>query len=190
MLLTWVLGASIVVTTLMTATLLQKLYGYSARQALAATSFGTFFLIFGTAAAGAIVDRIGSGRFFTGASVLFAATTFAFYTYAAVSVPVLLTLYALMGLAVGMVGAVPYVMVQVFPARVRFTGVSFSYNVAYAFCGGLTPLLVAALLPIYPMAHAYYLLGIAALTFGLGLHLLARGEGIEARVGIEEKSGD
>ena len=188
-LLTWVLSAGVMITTLMTATLLQKLHGYSARQALAATSFGSLFLIFGTAAAGAIIDRVGSGRFFIGASLFFGAATFAFYRFAGVSVPVLFALYAVMGLSVGMVGAVPYVMVRAFPARVRFTGVSFSYNIAYAVFGGLTPLVVAALLPVHPMAHAYYLLFIAALALGLGLYLLARGDRIEARVGVEELAG-
>jgi hypothetical protein len=62
--------------------------------------------------------------------------------------------------------------------------------VSYAVCGGLTPLLVATLLPIHPMAHAYYLLGIGALTIGLGLYLRARGDRIEAAVGIEEAAGE
>jgi MFS family permease len=185
MLLTWILSAGIVVTTLMTATFLQKLYGYTAQQSLAATSFGTLFLIFGTAAAGAIVDRVGSGRFFVVSSI-FAAATFAFYTYAATSLTVLFVLYAIMGLSVGMVGAVPYVMVRAFPARVRFSGLSFSYNVSYAIFGGLTPLAVASLLPLNPMAHAYYLLFIAALAFALGLYLIAKGGSVEAEVGIEE----
>lgn len=186
MLLTWILSAGVVVTTLMTSTLLQNLYGYQAQQALAATSFGILFLTLGTTAAGAIVDRVGSGRFFLVASVFFGAATFAFYSYAAVSVTVLFALYAVMGLSVGMIGAVPYVMVRAFPARVRFTGLSFSYNIAYAIFGGLTPIAVAALLPVNRMAHAYYLLFIAALAFGLGLYFLLKGEKAEADVGIEE----
>ncbi|MGV1950941.1 MFS transporter [Agrobacterium vitis] len=186
MALTWVLAACLVVTTLMTATLLQKLYGYSAQIALSATSFGTLFLIFSTAASGAIVDKVGSGRFLMVGSVFLAAATFAFYTYASVSVPVLFGLYAVMGLSVGIVGAVPYVMVRAFPAPVRFTGLSFSYNVSYAIFGGLTPIAVASLLPINPMAHAYYLLFIAALAFVLGVYLTLKGDGIEAKAGIEE----
>ncbi|MGF9563603.1 MFS transporter [Neorhizobium sp. JUb45] len=186
MLLTWVLSAAIVVTTLMTATLLQKIYGYTAQQSLAATSFGTVFLIFSTSAAGAIVDRIGSGRFFTVGGVLFGAATSAFYSYASTSITVMFALYAVMGLAVGMVGAVPYVMVRAFPARVRFSGLSFSYNVAYAIFGGLTPIAVTSMLAVNPMAHAYYLLFIAALTVALGIYLSLRGETVEAAAGIEE----
>jgi len=77
-------------------------------------------------------------------------------------------LYFAMGLAVGLVTAVPYVMVMVFPARVRVTGISFSYNIAYAVFGGLTPAVLAWLVEFDPMAPAYYMLFIAALAFALG----------------------
>jgi len=183
-LLTWVLSAGIVVTTLMTSTLLQKLYGYSPLQSLLATSFGSLFLIVGTVSAGALVDRIGSGRFFAVAGIVFGVATFTFYTFAAVSLPVLFGLYAVMGLATGLVGAVPYVMVRSFPAPVRFTGLSFSYNVAYAIFGGLTPVIVTSFLAVNPMAHAYYLLFIAALTTALGLYLMANGRRAEGEIGL------
>ena len=185
-LLTWILSAAIVVTTLMTATFLQKIYGYTPLQSLAATSFGTLFLIFGTVSAGAIVDRVGSGRFFMVASIFFGAATFTFYSYAGVSLPVMFALYAVMGLSVGIVGAVPYVMVRAFPAPVRFSGLSFAYNVSYAVFGGLTPIAVTSLLPINPMAPAYYLLFIAVLAFAVGVYLFLRGDEVEASVGIEE----
>ena len=184
-LLTWVLSAGIVVTTLMTSTFLQKLYGYSALESLLATSFGTLFLIIGTVSAGALVDRIGSGPFFTVAGLIFGAATFTFYSFAGVSLPVLFGLYAVMGLAVGMVGAVPYVMVRAFPAPVRFSGLSFSYNVAYAVFGGLTPVLVTTLLAVNPMAHAWYLVFIAALTSGLGLYLMANSTRVEGDIGFD-----
>ncbi|MDH2325324.1 MFS transporter [Cereibacter sp. SYSU M97828] len=183
-LLTWVLSAGIVVTTLMTSTFLQKLYGYSALESLLATSFGSLFLIFGTVSAGMLVDRFGSGRFFAVAGVLFGAVTFTFYSFAGHSLPVLFGLYALMGLVVGLVGATPYVMVRAFPAQVRFTGLSFSYNVAYAIFGGLTPLAVSSLLRVNPMAPAWYLLFIAALTTCIGLYLMANGRKVEGVIGL------
>ncbi len=186
-LLTWVLSAGIVVTTLMTSTFLQKLYGYTALESLLATSFGSLFLIFGTVSAGMVVDRIGSGRFFAIAGIFFGAATFTFYSQAGTSLPVLFGLYAVMGLATGLVGAVPYVMVRAFPAQVRFSGLSFSYNVAYAIFGGLTPVVVTSMLAVNPMAHAYYLLFIAALTSGLGLYLLANSHRIEGEIGFDDK---
>jgi hypothetical protein len=67
------------------------------------------------------------------------------------------------------VGVVPFVMVKAFPAAVRFSGISFSYNVAYAVFGGLTPIIVALMLKTNPLAPVLYvgvicLLG-AATTF-------------------------
>jgi MFS family permease len=186
MLLTWVLSACLIVTTLMTATFLQKLYGYSAQMSLAATSFGSLFLIIGTTLGGALIDRLGSGRFFLITSPFLAVASFLFYSYAAVSTPVLFGLYALMGLSVGMVGGVPYVMVRAFPAHVRFSGLSFSYNLSYAIFGGLTPVAISSLMTINRMAPAYYIVFIAGLAFVLGLYLLAKGDKIEAATGIEE----
>jgi MFS family permease len=187
LLLTWFLSAGIVVTTLMTSTLLQQLYGYSAEQSLAATSFGTVFVIVGAIGAGTLIDRVGPKPVFVGGSIFFGLSTFTFYSFAGVSMPVALGLYAVMGLSVGLTGGVPYVMVRAFPARVRFTGVSFSYNVAYAVFGGLTPITVASLLSFSPMAHAYYLLFIAALTLAVGLYLFRTGDRMEFPAGIEER---
>jgi hypothetical protein len=58
-------------------------------------------------------------------------------------------------------------MVRVFPPAVRFTGVSFAYNIAYAIFGGLTPLIVSLLVAKDPLAPAHYVaavvvVGIAA----------------------------
>lgn len=185
-LLTWVLSAAIVVTTLMTATFLQKLYGYTPTLALAGTSFGTLFLIFGVIIAGALIDRIGSGIFFMGASIFFGIATFTFYSYAGTSLQTMFVLYGVMGLSVGMAGAVPYVMVRAFPASVRFSGLSFAYNVSYAVFGGLTPIGVTTALAVNPMAHAWYLVFIAVLAFAIGLYLYLRGSEVESHVGIEE----
>lgn len=185
-LLTWVLSAGVVVTTLMTATFLQKLYGYTALESLAGTSFGTLFLIVGVIAAGALIDRFGSGPFFMVSSVFFGAATFAFYSLAGQSITTMFALYGVMGLAVGMVGAVPYVMVRAFPAEVRFSGMSFAYNMSYAVFGGLTPIAVTTALAWSPMAPAWYLLFIAALAFFIGLHLHRNSHVVEHEIGIEE----
>jgi hypothetical protein len=65
-------------------------------------------------------------------------------------------LYALAGFSVGTMAVVPYVMVRAFPAVVRFTGVSFSYNVAYAIFGGLTPVAVQLMLKYDKLGPAHY----------------------------------
>jgi hypothetical protein len=82
----------------------------------------------------------------------------------------LFLLYGLVGFCVGVVGAVPYVMVRAFPAEVR-TGISFSYNVSYAIFGGLTPIAVTMLMGVSPMAPAWYVLALSLMGAGIGFWL-------------------
>jgi MFS family permease len=165
MMLTWMLSAAIVVVILMTPTLLQKVYGFDAATALRANSVATITLTVGCIVAGLVADRIGSKRTMFGGSILLAACTWLFYTGVRAQPEMLVPLYALVGFTVGVVGAVPYVMVKAFPPAVRFSGLSFSYNVAYAIFGGLTPMIVTLLLKDNPLAPAYYVIAIA----GIGL---------------------
>jgi MFS family permease len=175
MMLTWFLAASIVVIILMTPSLLQKMHAVPMAAALQANSVATACLAIGCITAGAIIDRLGAGRFFAFGSFLLGVSAWLFYTKGAAEPSLLLPLYALTGFFVGVTAGVPYVMVRAFPAAVRFSGLSFSYNVAYAIFGGLTPIVVSLLLPLAPLAHLYYLLAICALTCAVGLGLW-RGE--------------
>jgi MFS family permease len=175
MLLTWLLSAAIVVIILMTPSLLQKTQGVSMVAALRANSVATLCLTIGCVAAGAIIDRLGAGRFFTIGSVLLGVSTWLIYIEGATHPSLLLPLYALAGLLVGIVTGVPYVMIRAFPAAIRFSGLSFSYNVAYAVFGGLTPMFVSLVLPLVPLAHVYYMLAVCAPGCAVGLGLW-RGE--------------
>jgi MFS family permease len=176
MVLTCLLSAAIVVVILMTPTFLQKVYGFDALSALRANSVATFTLSIGCIVAGLTVDRIGAGKFFILGTIFLAATSYALYTLLFTHKELLLPLYGLAGFAVGTIGAVPYVLVKAFPASVRFSGVSFSYNIAYAVFGGLTPLAVTAAMRIDPLAPAHYMLGVCVLGFLTGVYLLKRGE--------------
>jgi MFS family permease len=174
MLLTWMLSAGVVVVILMTPTLLQTLYGFSAATALQANSLAIVLLSLGCIAAGALADRFGAGRVFTVGSAALMFSSWALYHNLQAHPDWLFPLYGIAGLCVGVIGAVPYVMVKAFPPVVRFTGLSFSYNVAYAIFGGLTPMVVSMLLKSYPMGASYYVAGICVMGFGVGLYLLAR----------------
>ncbi|MCF6371141.1 MFS transporter [Rhizobium halophilum] len=171
MLNTWMISAGILVTGLMTASLLQTSYGISAQHALWASSVGTLAFMFGTLVYGAMIDRFGIGPCLIGGSIHFAFASYTFYSVAGWSLPLLYPLYAWMGFAAGLIAAAPYIMVLSFPPRVRMTGVSFSYNIAYAFFGGLTPGLIAWLVKLDRMAPAYYLLFIAFLACSIGCYV-------------------
>ncbi|WP_437879739.1 MFS transporter [Pseudomonas sp. LRF_L74] len=174
MLLTWVLSAGIVVVILMTPTVLQSpFYGFDAATALKANSLAILCLTVGCIASGALADRFGAGRVFVVGGLLLGLSAWSFYTSVNVHREWLFPLYALTGLFVGTIGAVPFVMVKAFPAAVRFTGLSFSYNLAYAIFGGLTPMVVSLLMKWDPLGPAYYvglLCGVAVLV---GVYLRA-----------------
>ena len=186
MLLAWCMTSAITITMLMTPTFLQKLYGYSALQSLTATSFGLLFQMFGAVMAGMAIDRFGGGRFLVTAGVVFGIVSFTFYSFAGVSLWCLFALYAGMGCVDGMVGATPTIMVRVFPADVRFSGVSFAYNIACAISNGFTPVVLTAIMAINPTAHAWYLLLIAALISGVGFYLLAWSDELESAFGCAD----
>ena len=47
-------------------------------------------------------------------------------------------------------------MVRAFPAAVRFSGISLSYNLSYAIFGGLTPTVIPLLVGISPFLAPLY----------------------------------
>ena len=171
MLLTWLLSAGIVVVILMTPTYLQKVHGISPADALTANSLAILALTLGCIVYGRLIDALGSGPTFMLGSLLLAGSSYAFYHGLVAGTEQLVPLYMLAGFAVGIVGAVPYVMVNAFPAVVRFSGLSFSYNVAYAIFGGLTPMLVTLWMKNDVLAPSHYVVSLSALGFAIGLLL-------------------
>jgi MFS family permease len=171
MLLTWLLSACIVVVILMAPALLQKQYALPAVVTLQANSLATVMLLLGCIIAGLSVDRLGAAKTLTGGSLLLALCSWTFFTSAADSIMALFVTWALAGFSVGVVGVVPFIMVRAFPAAIRFTGISFSYNIAYAIFGGLTPVCVTLLMALSPLAPAWYVLALALLGVIIGLWL-------------------
>jgi MFS family permease len=180
--LTWMLSAVIVVVILMTPALLEKVYHVQPVVALRANSLATTSLAAGCVLAGWLTDRYGPGRvLLTGCQLLGLAV---FLLFSAVCMdPLLLTIvYSLAGFSTGTVAVVPYVMMNRFPTPVRFSGVSFSYNLAYAVFGGVTPIIVTWLLRFDHLAPAYYVCALCVVGMVIGL--------VWDGVGIKRRDGD
>jgi MFS family permease len=172
-LLTWLLSAAIVVTILMTPALLEKGYHVPRLDSLQANCLATLALTAGVILAGWLSDRFGPACVLLVGCPLLGIATFQLYASVRTNPALLMPLYTVVGLTVGVVAVVPYVMINAFPAPIRFTGVSFSYNIGYALFGGLTPLIVSWLLKFDLLAPAHYVGAISLLGFGVGIYLLA-----------------
>lgn len=171
MLMTWLLSAAVVVMILMTPTLVQKLFAIPASTALQANSIATLSLSVGCILFGALADRFGAGRVLAIGCVGLGATSWLLYQQLSLSAQNIYALYALCGFFVGVIGVVPSAAVMSFPPVVRFSGLSFSYNVAYAVFGGLTPVMVSLLLPLDKLAPAHYVMALSVVGVGIGLYL-------------------
>lgn len=169
MLVTWMLTAAIVVVILMTPAMLQKLHGFTPSQTLYGNLMATFALTVSAMVCGALLDRFGSVKVGLVGGLALIAATYALYIGAGARPELLVPLYALAGATIGVITVVPYVMIHAFPPPVRFSGVSFAYNLAYAIFGGVTPLLVSGLVAADPLGPAHYvgavtLVGLATLV--------------------------
>ena len=160
-LLTWVLSGAIVVVVLYTPTYLQRVHHIPAALALEANALATFTLTIGCVIVGWANDRMGTRTvMLTGWGGLFV-SVYLFYTGLPGTPSTLFWHYGLVGLFVGTIATVPIVGVRAFPAPVRFTGLSFAYNMSYAIFGGLTPVILTLWLQYDRMAPAHYVAGLA-----------------------------
>jgi MFS family permease len=162
---TWMLTAAIVVVILMTPTLLQQMFRLTPGAVLPGNLGGTAALCLSTLAIGAATDRFGIRRVAIPTLLLLILATYSLYIGATRLPSALVPLYVLAGIGAGGAVLAPIVMVRAFPPAVRFTGVSFSYNLSYAVFGGVTPLLVSWISHLNQLGPAHY---IAAVTI-LGL---------------------
>jgi MFS family permease len=158
---TWMLTAAIVVVILMTPSLLQKLFALAPATVQLANLAATAALSLSVVVVGVATDRFGIRRVAVPTLLLLIAATYALYVGAGRMPSALLPLYVLAGIGTGGVVLTPIIMVRAFPPQVRFSGVSFSYNVVYAIFGGITPPLVLWLAHLNRIGPAHY---IAAVT--------------------------
>lgn len=176
MLATWTLTAAIVVVILLTPTLAQTSFGLPAALAFQGNSVATAALMCGCLVFGWIVDRLGAARALLLGVTGLSASTYALYLSLASGAHAdFLAIYAVAGFFTGVSGVVPSIMVAAFPPAVRFSGLSFSYNIAYAVFGGLTPPLVGWLSQaIGGLAPAHYVAMACLVGAGVAARLLCR----------------
>ena len=158
MLLTWFLTACVVVIILATPNLLAN-FGIARADAFKMQSMAIVMQMLGCVIAGLCADRFGATKTLLLGAIFVALSSLLFYlNLGQVSQSTLFILYMLLGLSSGTVGMVAYGLVKMFPAPIRFSGISFSYNLSYAIAGGLTLPIVQWLSLYSPIGGMYYIL--------------------------------
>lgn len=105
---------------------------------------GVLMMLIGLVVAGSLSDSFGASgtcKFF--AIVLFVFCGLYFYElYVGKNLILLAMFYLVACFSTGVVGFAPIFMCEIFEPSVRFSGISFSYNIAYAIAGAITPMLL------------------------------------------------
>ncbi|QVW22488.1 MFS transporter [Pseudomonas hormoni] len=174
MILTCVLTSAVVVFVVITPTMMQKTFGMTASHTFALSALGIVFLNIGCVLAGLLVDRIGAWRTVMLYSLLLPLGIGVLYTSLISGGSWIGLAYAIAGLGCGVVGAVPSVMVSLFPARIRVSGISFTYNIAYAAWASITPLLLIGLMPWSPWICVIFCAVMGAVGVSSALYFGAR----------------
>jgi MFS family permease len=171
MLLTWFLSAGVVTITLLTPNIMETQYQYSKAAALQANSIAIVCLTFGCVFWGWLADRIGVFRVLGIGAAVLAISSYYFYQSLPADATSTALLYSFAGFSLGVVAVVPMILVELFPPAVRYSGFSFSYNVAYSIFGGFTPILIALWLKIDMLAPAHYLAGVCVIALLMAWYL-------------------
>jgi MFS family permease len=114
---------------------------------------------------GAATDRFGIRSVAIPGLALLVGATYALYAVVPHNLALLFPVYLAAGIGSGTAALAPLLLVRAFPAAVRASGVSASYNITYAIAGGLTPTIIPWLAHFDSRSPAYWL----AFTATLGL---------------------
>jgi len=174
MLVTWMLTAAIVVVVLMTPSLAQSAFHIAPTRAFLGNSVAAFALAVGCLFYGWLADRLGYAQALLVGAIGLLLASYALYLDLQAGGSHFIVLYAVAGFSTGVTGVVPALMVAAFPPAVRFSGLSFSYNVAYALFGGLTPPLIGLLVQrLGVLAPAHYVALTACVGIGVAISVMA-----------------
>ncbi|TQR32423.1 MFS transporter [Campylobacter sp. MIT 99-7217] len=172
MLITWVLTCCILIFILLMPNFVSSMPEF------AFTPFEkTYFQILGLVAivssiilSGVLADKLPPHKVCIAFALGFAFFSFLFFMelYAeSKSIVSVIALYFLTCFCAGIMNFCPVFMSDVFEPRVRFSGISFAYNIAYAIAGGFTPQL-ASYFHTYALKNPQSLIG----TYGLSAYVL------------------
>jgi MFS transporter, MHS family, proline/betaine transporter len=158
---------------------LPRVMGYSSVEAIQAQNVCLVILSFGLLSAAWLGDRIPRRWILGTGALILLLLSVPFFSAAASHSVNLLGLFALAGVAASLVnGPMCGVAADLFPTRIRFSGVAVSFNLAFSIFSGIAPLAATVLVARTgsPVGPAYYMCFCALLTL-VGAFFLHRYDG-------------
>lgn len=146
--------------------------GYPDVRAIEAVNVALIIMSFGLLSVAWLSDRVSRKALALTGTALLALLAWPFFSAAEEMSVSLAALFAAAGV-VGSIcaGTVIAVAADLFPTRIRFSGVALSYNLAFSIFSGLAPVVAASLAARTGVAAtaAYYMIGCAALSLAAAL---------------------
>lgn len=158
---------------------LNRVMGYESVNAIEAQNACLITLSVGMLFFSWLGDRIPRRRILGAGALLLLILAVPFFTAAANKSVNLIALFAMAGMAASLVnGTMAGIVADLFPTRIRFSGVAVSFNLAFSIFSGIAPLAAAALVKNLgsPVGPAYYMCACAVITF-IGSLFLHRYDG-------------
>lgn len=172
---TWVLAGCIIVIVLFLPNYMQDVLALSNVERSLVQIIGVLCLIAGCGLAGVCSDRWGVSKSYKIWAVYLGIFSIIFFhsLYQLQNSISSVLSYLLLCNSVGIMIFTPVVMCEIFEAKFKFSGISFSYNIAYALVGGITPQLAFALHAlgkkqgIYAYGLCAYVLLLSLVAYGV-----------------------
>ncbi|PAF54148.1 MFS transporter [Helicobacter sp. 13S00482-2] len=180
MLSTWILTGCIVVLILLVPNIMKSTLSTQETHIILIQMLAIFSLIIGCILSGGLADKIGISKACIVFSFAFAITSLIFFytLYHCNDNKNIFMWYVIVAFFAGVMNFTPLTMLCIFPPNIRFSGLSFSYNLAYAIFGGFAPILVVNLNAYNPILVGYYLafLGVIGIFIGIFIYFFQKSE--------------
>lgn len=172
---TWVLSGCIIVVVLFLPNYMQDILALGNTERSLVQMIGVLCLILGCGIAGVSADRLGISKSYKIWAVYLGVFAMIFFhsLYQLQSHLGSILSYFVLCNSVGIMVFTPIVMCEVFESKFKFSGISFSYNIAYALVGGITPQLAFVLHTlgkkqgVYAYGLCAYVLFLALIAYGV-----------------------